>query len=183
MNKDKELDHNYDGIKESDNDLPNWWLNIFYICIIFSIGYMIYYHWGGSGPGQMDNYNKQMEAIAALAPQTTNNNVITDDEVMNAVNNPGEVSEGKKIYDTRCVACHGVGGPGGIGPNLVDAYWIHGGKPSQVANTISEGVLDKGMVAWKTMLSKKEIVAVTAYIKSIYGTNPPNPKAPQGNKE
>ncbi|MBK9293264.1 MAG: c-type cytochrome [Oligoflexia bacterium] len=183
MSDDKELDHEYDGIRESDNDLPNWWLNIFYVSIVFSIGYMIYYHWGGNGPGQMDNYNKVMAQVAENSTQTPQSYSFTEDELAEAQKSETQVSEGKKIYDIRCIACHGAGGAGGIGPNLVDSYWLHGGKPTQIANIISEGVLDKGMVAWKALLSKKEIIAVTTYVRSIYGTNPANPKAPQGNKE
>ena len=38
------LDHEYDGIQELDNNLPRWWVWLFYICIIFSAVYLVYYH-------------------------------------------------------------------------------------------------------------------------------------------
>ena len=76
--------------------------------------------------------------------------------------------------------CHGPQGQGLIGPNLTDTSWIHGGKLSEIKNTIENGVLDKGMLAWKGVLSPDEINNVVAYVHSLKGTNPPNPKAAQG---
>jgi cytochrome c oxidase cbb3-type subunit 3 len=40
---DIDLGHEYDGIRELDNSLPPWWLWLFYITIIWSVGYLWYY--------------------------------------------------------------------------------------------------------------------------------------------
>ena len=80
-----------------------------------------------------------------------------------------------------CVTCHGNFGEGNVGPNFTDDYWIHGGKINDVFRTVSEGVPAKGMASWKEILTAKQMFEVANYIKSLYGTNPPNPKAPQGN--
>ena len=51
-----------------------------------------------------------------------------------------------------------------VGPNLTDKYWIHGGSPADIVKVLTNGVPDKGMVAWKTILGRKKIKEVTAYI-------------------
>ena len=63
---------------------------------------------------------------------------------------------------------------------MTDNYWIHGNKMLEMRTVVLNGVLDKGMVAWKGMMTDEEINSVLAFIRSIRGSNPPNPKAPQG---
>ncbi len=92
------------------------------------------------------------------------------------------MAKGKEIFAGRCVPCHGDRGQGIVGPNLTDDFWLHGGRPSEIYHTITEGVPEKGMVPWKTQLSPEEIAAVTAYVGTLRGTNPPNPKPPEGQK-
>ena len=55
------LDHDYDGIKELDNNLPPWWKNLFYLTIIFAVGYMLYYH-VFDGPTQEMEYDREVAA-------------------------------------------------------------------------------------------------------------------------
>jgi len=69
-----------------------------------------------------------------------------------------------------------------VGPNLTDEYWIHGGSFEDIVRIINNGVIEKGMIAWKGQLSKKQIHQVSSYITTLVGTNPPNPKAPEGEK-
>jgi cytochrome c oxidase cbb3-type subunit 3 len=90
------------------------------------------------------------------------------------------IEEGQKIYQTACIACHGGKGEGGVGPNLTDTYWLHGGSINDVFKTVKYGVPDKGMQAWEKSFSPSQIKNIASYIKSIAGTNPPNGKAPQG---
>jgi cytochrome c oxidase cbb3-type subunit III len=178
------LDHEYDGIRESDNDLPNWWLYTFYVSIVFALIYMVHYHWGGNGESQIESYNRTMNAAdleARSKPQAKS--AFTDDEITKAMNDTGQKAQGLAVFNSRCVSCHGVGGAGGIGPNLVDKFWLHGGKPGQVAVTISEGVPEKGMISWSALMKREEIIAVAGYVKSLAGTHPANEKAPQGVKE
>lgn len=188
-NKDelKVNDEHSDGIRELDNDLPNWWLIIFYVTIVFSAIYMYYYHAGGGGVLPVQEYQaeqKKIEAeMAAAAPAPAVGSPISDEELSAAIAAPASIQSGKQNYDTKCIACHAPGGAGSVGPNLTDDFWIHGGKPQQIVNTILKGVPEKGMISWEALLSKKEVLELVAYIKSIRGTNPANPKAPQGVKE
>lgn len=93
------------------------------------------------------------------------------------------LAEGRSVYTSKCATCHGQSGEGNIGPNLTDDYWIHGGKAEQIANTVYNGVKEKGMIAWGALLNKKEILSVSAYVRSLRGRTPPNAKTPQGTKE
>ncbi len=90
------------------------------------------------------------------------------------------LGKGKLIYSNLCAACHGQNGEGLVGPNLTDEYWIHGGGIKDLFKTIKYGVPDKGMIAWSSQLKPTDMLKVASYILTMKGTNPPNPKAPQG---
>ncbi|HEX9843972.1 MAG TPA: c-type cytochrome, partial [bacterium] len=96
------------------------------------------------------------------------------------VGNAEAIAAGRTIFLTSCMPCHGDKGQGIIGPNLTDKYWLHGNRYNDIVNTIVNGVPDKGMIAWKTALNPQKINQVAAFVMSIRGTNPPNPKPPQG---
>lgn len=175
------LDHEYDGIKELDNPLPSWWLATFLITIIFGFLYWIHYEFGG-GQNQWDELKQDMARIESSKknrPAPT----VSDDELDELLASSSILGEGKAIYDSKCAACHGPQLQGLIGPNLTDEFWIHGqGKLSDIVKVIRTGVLDKGMPPWEGQLKDNEIKAVSAFIIRQRDTNPPNPKAPQGEK-
>lgn len=179
--KDIMLDHDYDGIQELDNSLPPWWLAMFYITVIIGPIYIYYYHMSNSGVLQKEEYEIAMRQaeqakIRYLAKQTK---MITEKNVT-VLSDPGELESGKAIYIQNCVACHGQKGEGGIGPNMTDDYWLHGGDIKSVFKTIKYGVPEKGMIAWKAQLPPSQIHQVASYIMTLHGTNPPNGKEPQG---
>jgi cytochrome c oxidase cbb3-type subunit 3 len=172
--------HSYDGIEELDNALPKWWINLFYLTIVFAGAYFLYYGIG-EGPTLVQEYerHKNESELAALA-KAGSIKTLTEPELRAFLRNPEKLKLGKEVFQSKCVSCHGSHGQGGIGPNLTDDYWIHGGKMTEIVQVITQGVGDKGMPPWGPLLSQDEIHAVASYIKSIRGTNPPNPKAPQG---
>lgn len=175
------LDHNYDGIKELDNDLPAWWLYGFYISIVFAFVYMAYYHIF-DGETQREEYlaevshaEEEVEAYKAENPD------LIDASSVELLTEASDLDAGESIYMTSCMACHRADGGGAIGPNLTDKHWILGGGISNVFQTISEGGRDgKGMVAWKSELNAQEIAQVASYVLSLEGSNPPDAKAPEG---
>lgn len=179
--RDLELDHNYDGIKELDNKLPPWWLYSFYASIIFAVGYMAYYHFLG-GENQTVEYEQEMlaakisiEEYKKTAPD------LVDAENVELLTDASDLESGKTIFTNNCMACHAADGGGGIGPNLVDEHWILGGGIKNVFHTVAEGGrAGKGMVAWKSILKPTEIQQVSSYILSLQGTTPASPKAPEG---
>lgn len=177
------LDHNYDGIRELDNHLPPWWTWLFNISIVFAVIYMLVYHVFDTLPLQVEEYEISIAEATAVAGNAGSAPVSTIDE-SNIVfdNDPTVLAEGLKIYTMNCTPCHKAGGEGGIGPNLTDEYWKHGGSASNTYNSIKNGIPDKGMIAWKEVLSPAKIYAVNAYIYTLRGTNPANAKAPEGDK-
>jgi cytochrome c oxidase cbb3-type subunit 3 len=86
----------------------------------------------------------------------------------------------KEIFAVRCMPCHGAEGQGIIGPNLTDDYWMHGRTLAEIRRTINDGRPNEGMIPWKDQLKPTEIDTLTAYVGALAGTNPPNPKPPQG---
>ncbi len=176
------LDHNYDGIRELDNSLPPWWVALFYVTIGFALIYMTYYHFSGAGPSSTDEYEYQMAKAEEAKEQFLARQANKVDETnVTLLTDANELALGKTIYDANCVACHGSGGEGGVGPNMTDDYWIHGGSIQDVFKTIKNGVPEKGMIAWSTQLRPADMQRVASYILAeLHGTNPPNAKAPEG---
>lgn len=183
--KDVMLDHDYDGIKELDNSLPPWWVYMFYVTIFFAIGYLMHYHVLGTGKLQAAEYQTEMEnaKLAQLAHERAlaAKGEGFDMSKLAVLTDAASIESGKGIFVSNCASCHGTKGEGGVGPNLTDAYWIHGGDFKSIYNTINNGVLDKGMIAWKAMLKPQKMQEVASYITTLQGTNPPGAKAPQGN--
>ena len=257
--KDVLLEHEYDGIQELDNELPPWWVYLFWITIIFAVVYMFHYHVFKTGDLQIAEYNKEidpnwkpaemdgnggligvyrspftnpkgdvtpyieeqfasyvgpkltsdgliMEAMRR-ADETTLNKLKTDFpdlfkqlsaggaaiipkkaaakesiETVEALTDATSIAKGKEIFTKNCVSCHGLQGQGGIGPNLTDDYWLHGAGMSHIVHTITAGVPAKGMITWRGVLSPDQIKQAASYILTLHGSNPPNPKAPQGDK-
>ena len=175
--------HNYDGIEELDHSLPRWWINLFYLTIIFAVGYYFYYELGG-GPSLNQEYlAAKSEYSYSQLSQKTAVKTATEDELRSFLKAPERIASGRAIFQARCLACHGAAGQGGIGPNLTDDYWVHGGKMTAILNTITNGVLDKGMPPWGPILKQDELYSVATFVKSLRGSNPPGAKAPQGELE
>ncbi len=179
--KDIDMGHDYDGIRELDNNLPPWWKWGFYISIVWAFGYMIYYHASSAGWSSEKEYNTEMaiaaEEKAAYLAQAAD---LVDENSVELLTDGAALIGGKKTYQTLCAVCHGAEGQGGTGPNMTDAYWIHGGSIKDVFSTIKYGVTEKGMISWEEQLTPREMHEVASYILSLQGTNPPNPKEPQG---
>ena len=174
--QDELLSSNYDGIKEYDNDLPRWWLGLFFITIVFGVIYAGYFFFG---PTSQEQLASDLSAIKGQQKAVSSEET-SKEALLSFVKDSSHLNAGKAVFDARCVVCHGPQGQGLVGPNLTDDNWIHGGKITDIRTTVQNGVLEKGMLAWKGVLSPAEIDNVVAYVYSLHGTNPPNPKAPQG---
>jgi cytochrome c oxidase cbb3-type subunit 3 len=178
--QDSLLDHAYDGIQEYDNPLPRWWLAIFWLTIIFSPLYILYFHFGGGllatekyDAEMIAFYDRQAEQLLALGD-------ISEGTLVDLTADASMMNGGKKIFQTKCATCHGMFGEGGIGPNLTDQFWLHGAQLMDIYATVRDGVPAKGMLAWERQLRPAELMAVTTYVGTLLGSDPPNPKDPQG---
>lgn len=174
------LDHDYDGIKELDNALPPWWKYGFYFTIAVAALYILRYHVWGTGLNPKQEYDQEMKVAAAQIEEYRKKAGDLVDEKTVTMADAAGVAEGDKLFHSNCFACHGPQGQGGVGPNLTDNYWIHGGTINDVFKTIKYGYPDKGMQSWEKMYSPSQIKSLASYVKTLAGTNPPNPKAPQG---
>ncbi|HRI61105.1 MAG TPA: cbb3-type cytochrome c oxidase N-terminal domain-containing protein [Saprospiraceae bacterium] len=171
----------HDGIRELDNRLPPWWVNMFILTIVWAVGYMYYYHWGGNGLSSAEEYKTEVEAAKKqIATALAGKANAVDESNVTVVTDAGALGEGELIFKNTCAACHGQKGEGTVGPNFTDEYWIHGGGIKDLFKTIKYGVPEKGMISWQAQLKPADIQKVASYILTLQGTNPPNPKAPQG---
>lgn len=178
---DLDLGHEYDGIRELDNRLPPWWLWGFYITIVAAGIYLWRYHVAHSAPLSAEEYEisvklaerQQAEYLKKAANLVDENNVklLTMDM---------DIASGKSLFELNCVACHGKGGEGGVGPNLTDAYWLHGGGIKDIFKSIKYGWQEKGMKSWKEDFTPSQMAQLSSFIHTLKGTNPANPKEPQG---
>jgi cytochrome c oxidase cbb3-type subunit III len=175
------LDHEYDGIRELDNNLPPWWKYGFYLTILVSVVYLVNYHVAHLSPLQAEEYRNSMtkaEQEIAEYMKTSANNV--DESSVKLLTDAADLAAGKEIFINNCSACHGREGEGTVGPNLTDEYWLHSGGVSDIFKTIKYGWPDKGMKGWKEDLSPVQIAQVTSFIRSLKGTSPAKPKEKQG---
>jgi cytochrome c oxidase cbb3-type subunit 3 len=175
------LDHDYDGIKELDNNLPPWWKYGFYLTILVGIVYLINFHVIGTGDLQGKEYEKEMAQakidVDAFMKTSANN---VDENTVKLLTEASDIAAGKDVFIANCAACHGKLGEGSVGPNLTDDYWVHGGGVKDIFKTIKYGWVEKGMKSWKEDLSPMQIAQLTSFIKSLKGSNPPNGKPPLG---
>lgn len=180
--KDVLLDHDYDGIKELDNDLPPWWKYGFYLTIISGIIYLFGYHVTGSFKSSLEEYNAEVaEGEKAENEYRLKMALNVDETNVVFLTEADKIEAGKATFMKNCIVCHGNEGQGNtIGPNLTDKYWIYGGHAKNLFTTVKNGA-NNGMKAWKDELSPTQIQEVISYIHTLQGTNPANPKAPQGN--
>ncbi|WP_158210278.1 cbb3-type cytochrome c oxidase N-terminal domain-containing protein [Myroides phaeus] len=175
------MDHDYDGIKELDNDLPPWWVGLFYVTFIFAVIYLLRFH-VFDGDSQVVEYEKEMIAAKEQVEEykKTAPDMLTADQAVFS-DDPAVLAAGKQLFDTNCAMCHKADGGGAIGPNLTDDHWILGGGMKNVFNTISEGGRPgKGMVPWKTNFKPSEIEKISSYVISLNGTTPAEAKAAEG---
>jgi cytochrome c oxidase cbb3-type subunit III len=183
--KDIELDHSYDGIKELDNHLPPWWKWLFYGTIGFAAVYIILFHFSGNLPLSEQEYLAEVataEEQARLRNANQPAGEAVDENNLLFTNDPALIQKGKGVFDSNpCGSCHrNDGGGNTIGPNLTDEYWIHGGDIKNIFGTIKNGAVEKGMPAWGKAMSPQDLRNLTLYIMSLQGSNPPDAKAPQG---
>lgn len=173
--------HVYDGIKEQNNPMPDWWIWLFILCVIFAFNYWIHYQFGG-GETQNEEYKNAMTFYTTTIKDKISQMPAESEESLVAyMKNENAIHRGADIFSAKCAMCHGEHLEGKIGPNLTDQYWTTGnGSRMDIVSTISKGSAAKGMPPWESMLKQDEIKNVAAYVYSKIGSNPKNPKPAEG---
>jgi cytochrome c oxidase cbb3-type subunit 3 len=184
-----DLGHDYDGIRELNNKLPPWWLYGFYLTIVFAGIYLWRHHVSHTAPLSAQEYERSVQmADLRVSNYLKKKGENIDENTVTLLTKPEDLRAGKEIFtrDGLCGTCHGkdgsgmVGGVNGVGPNLTDDYWLHGGNIKDIFKVIKYGVNGKGMPEWGSRFSPKEIAQIGSYVKSLRGSNPPVHKAPDG---
>lgn len=174
-----DLGHDYDGIRELNNRLPGWWLYGFYGCIIFAGVYLYRSHVSHTAPSGVQEYERSVaKAESDLKEYLKKQGDAVDETNVKVLTGAEDIAAGKSVFVKSCAACHLETGAGSVGPNLTDDYWLHGNDIKSLFKTVRYGI--NAMPSWQAQLSNKQIAQVTSYIKTLHGTNPANPKAPQG---
>jgi cytochrome c oxidase cbb3-type subunit 3 len=172
---DVDTGHDYDGIREFDNRLPNWWLVTLFGSIVFGVGYWMYFE-TLARPGLVATWREEdAEATRKAAASSP----VSDELIVKLSRDPAVVEPGRALFASTCASCHGEGGEGKIGPNLTDGSWLHGGKPTDIYHTISKGVTSKGMPSWEPALGRDKVRSLAAYLETLRGRNLPG-RAPEG---
>lgn len=168
-------DHEYDGIKELDNDLPSWWVWLFIITIVFSLVYLVrLWVFRADDLIQEKEFQKEM----AAAPKA---NKPVEELAMVYLEDELSLANGKETWTKVCSVCHLADGGGLVGPNMTDKYWIHGNTVEDMFAVLTNGIIEKGMISYKDQLSPRQRLEVISYIMlKLQGTTPANPKEPQG---
>lgn len=170
-----ETSHYWDGdITEYNKPMPRWWINLFYITIVFAIGYLIYYPGLGAfaGVSKWTSVGEQAEAKArddrkleqTFAPYAGKSiDIIARD--------PKAVALGRSIFNNTCATCHGSSARGAIGyPNLSDDIWHWGGSPDRILQTVldgREGVMPEWGKVLTGMGGDNAVDYVIAYVRTL----------------
>ncbi len=185
--------HEWDGLKELNNPAPRWWLMVFIITVIWSIGYWVVYPaWptlSGHTPGTAGWTSKTKLAAEEQqiierrgAYQQRINAASIDDIEHDPELYQFAIAGGQTMFRENCAACHGTGAEGGHGyPNLNDDDWLWGGDLQSIYTTLRHGVRsghpqarESAMPAFGQMLKPKEIGAIAQHVKSLSGNAAPN---------
>ncbi len=180
--KDVDLNHNFDGISELDNPPPPWFMYLFFLTILFGVVYMVRFQWTNQGPSQEQEYVAEMKA-AAVKEQAMMASAAEKVDESNAtlISDQSKLASVAAVYGKNCAVCHGKSAEGLVGPNLTDEYWIYGGDIKNLFKTIRHGT-PNGMQKFDGVLKPSQIQLIASYVLSLQGSNPPNPKAPQGER-
>ncbi len=194
---DKEIDkvtgtettgHEWDGIKELNTPLPRWWIGIFYICIVWAVGYWILmpawptingYTHGLLNHSQRDSVTAAVNQLKAA--RAGREKVLANASLEQIQSDPNllqfAMAEGKAAFGDNCAGCHGSGGQGAKSyPNLNDDVWLWGGKLEDIQHTITVGVRSTSpetrqsqMPAWgrSNILTPHQIIDLTEYVVNL----------------
>lgn len=159
--------HDYDGIIELDNQLPNWWLFIFLGTLIFGGIYWLH-DVSGSGSTNRQRLEQRLAKIEQKKSQEASDTPeMSDEEILALAEVETAMARAGQHYQSKCASCHGARGEGGIGPSFRNDEWIHGSEVATIQRVLNQGVLEKGMPPWKDVLRQEEINELVAYVRNF----------------
>ena len=173
--EDKTTGHVWDGdLREINNPLPRWWVGLFWLTIVFAVGYLVLYPGLGGFNGTLKwssagQYEQEMErGRAQVEPLFAKYATMPVEEI---AKDPQAIGMGQRLFLNNCAQCHGSDAKGGNGfPNLSDNDWLWGGKPDDIIHTITNGRTGVMTPQAQALGGKPEdIKAVANYVLSLSG--------------
>jgi cytochrome c oxidase cbb3-type subunit 3 len=169
MPQDQLLDHEYDGIQEYDNPCPGWWHAIFWLTVVFSAAYFLFFHVGYNGwtvaeAWQTAAAEDQKKLFGTMGD--LHNNPAT---ILTYMDDTKWMNYAKNVFLANCQSCHGPDGGGVVGPNLTDDYYKNVNKITDIAEVVKNGAAGGSMPAWKTRLHPNEVILMAAYVARLRG--------------
>lgn len=160
--------HVWDGdLRERNNPLPRWWLNLFVLTVVFAAGYLFLYPGLGNAKGWL-GWTQQGQAQAALDEVAARRAALHEQfrgrEVAALAGDPAAQAFGRDIFLRNCAGCHGADARGAVGfPNLADADWLYGGRPEDIVASVTGGRRGT-MPAFNGALTVDGIKALTDFL-------------------
>ncbi|MBW7675110.1 c-type cytochrome [Chryseobacterium chendengshani] len=173
--KDILIDHGFDGIMELDNQLPKWWVGLFWFGTAFCIVYICAYSFTDFAHPLKEYDVEYKEQIASIKIYEETQPQVT---IESAAFSEDNIAAGEEVFKTNCVSCHSEGGKGGIGPNLTDNFWHNQPEKTlfkNVFHVVENGVTGTAMQAWgkNGVLTGRDIQNVAAFVYHINQEQPP----------
>lgn len=184
---DQTLGHEFDGIEEYDNPLPQWWFYLFVATVIFGLGYLMLYPGLGNFKGLLgwtshNQWQEEMQhAEEVYRPVFAKYAALSIEELQG---NEEGLKMGQRMFANNCAVCHGSAGTGAIGfPNLTDHDWLYGGDPATIKQTIING-RQGAMPAWGEQIGEDNVRDVASYVMTLSGREPaPGTDVANGQKQ
>jgi cytochrome c oxidase cbb3-type subunit 3 len=178
--------HKWDGdLEELNNPLPRWWLNMFYITMVWGVGYLLLYPGVGTHPmllgwSSVKQYEEQMAAAekryGPIFEQFVNEDVAV------VARSPEALKIGRRLFVNYCAACHGSDAGGNPGfPSLRDSDWLYGGSPEAIKASIMNGRIGV-MPNWGEALGEEGVKNLTQYVLRLGGRASDEAAASAGKK-
>jgi cytochrome c oxidase cbb3-type subunit 3 len=178
--------HKWDGdLEELNNPLPRWWLNMFYITMIWGVGYLLLYPGVGThamllGWSQVKQYDEQMaDAEKRYGPIFEQ---FVNEDVAVVARSPEALKIGRRLFVNYCAGCHGSDAGGNPGfPSLRDGDWLYGGTPEAIKSSIMDGRIGV-MPNWGVAVGDEGVNQLTQYILRLNGRDSDEAAANVGEK-
>ena len=163
-----------EDLRELNNPMPKWWMGLFVITVVFSLGYLVVYPGLGGFGGKLDwsqtgAYDKEMaKAKADLEPLYAKFTSMPTEEM---AKDPQAMAIGERLFMNNCAQCHGSDARGSKSfPNLADGDWLHGGSPEKIRETITNGRIGMMPPMAAAVGSAEDVRNVAHYVLSLSGS-------------
>ena len=181
MAADNTTGHVWDeDLRELNNPLPRWWVGLFVMTVVFSVGYLALYPgltvlpgtgpfggtlgWSSTGQWALE----QAEADAAMVPVYARFKPMTPEQLGQDAQAMGI---GERLFINHCAPCHGADARGSKGfPNLTDNDWLGGSGAAYIAKTVSQGRTGQMPPMAAAVGSPDDVKNLANYVLSLSGS-------------